>query len=392
MSPYLVAENFISDKYSLNVSFTQDQNASYFGSSGAQRYYKLLLDLYNRGLKSSALLSVFHYPAIITGIVVNDFYTPVVIGTGENETGNLSGQVNFDITFTGGIGTNYIVKSLDIYTGASSGTPSSLNGFSLLKNVSVFDDSQTQNFIILNTEVPNNTGLFYKFRAYDDFGAGITFANSVSGYLGYVEPPLFFGVAIPPALNEYQRITGYFTGLDSPVRTTGRDGAIVFQDDENLDQDFYVLKSGQWKTLAIYEEITGKFARFVQAPAVSTGLGQLGDFAVSGQYLYTATGANKWGRTLLSDWYGPIGSFSWSGSGNNGIAYISWTSADQATGYIVYRAETALTGTYQQIFSGTGNSYNDAVPAPDNVWFYNVAAFNDSYISSGTAAAINVPP
>jgi hypothetical protein len=151
MAPYLVAENFITDRYSLNVSFTQDQNASYFGASGAQRYYKLLLDLYNRGLKSSALVSVYHYPAIITGVVVNDFYTPVVIGTGENETGNLSGQVNFDITFTGGIGTNYIVKSLDIYTGASSGTPNSLNGFSLLKNVAVFDNSQTQNFIILNS-------------------------------------------------------------------------------------------------------------------------------------------------------------------------------------------------------------------------------------------------
>jgi hypothetical protein len=241
----------------------------------------------------------------------------------------------------------------------------------------------------LPTEVPSNQTIFYKIVPYDDFGQGITFANSVSGYLSYSEPLLFWGEALPPVLDADTRTGGYFTGLQSPERVSGRDGGIIFQDDDNLGQNFYVLKSGQWKTLAIYEEISGKFARFVQAPAVSTGLGQLGDFAVSGRYLYTATGANKWGRTLLSDWYGPIGSFSWSVSGNNGVAYISWTSADQATGYIVYRSQDDVT--YDPIFSGIGNSYNDTVPAPNNYWFYNVAAFNDSYISSGTKASVFVP-
>lgn len=391
MAPYLVAENFLTNQYNLNITFTQAQNESYFGASGAQRYYKLLIDLYNRGLKSSALFSVYHYPAIITGVAKNDFFTPVIIGTGENETGNLTGQVNFDVTFTGGIGSNYIVKSLDIYTGSSSGTASSLNGFSLLKNVPVFDDFQTQNFIILPSEVPNNTGLFYKFKAYDDFGAGITFPNSVSAYLGYSEPPLFFGAAIPPVLNEYGRISGYFTGLDSPQRITGRDGAIIFQDDEEISQDWYVLRSGQWKKLAIHEDITGRFARFTQPPIYSTGSGQIGDFSVSGKYLYTATGNNKWGRVLLSDWYGPLGAINWSGTGASGTGFISWLSVDQATGYIVYRSEISLSGPYDQIFSGSGLNYNDAVPAADNVYFYNVAAFNDTYISSGTAAAVSVP-
>jgi hypothetical protein len=272
-SPYLVAENFISNETNLNFTFTQQQNSSYFSPDGAQRYYKLLLDIYNRGLKSSALATVYHYPAIITDISVDDGSTLIPIGT-ENESGFLTGYVNLNITFTGGIGKNYIVKNIDIYTGSQSGTSNSLNGFSLLKNVGVFSDSLQQTFTILPTEVPSNQVVFYKIVPYDDFGQGITFSNSVSGYLSYNEPLLFWGEALPPVLNSEARITGYFSGLESPERVSGRDGAIIFQDGEEIDQDFYVLKSGQWKRLAIYEEISGQLG-----PSSS---GDFSGYAVSG--------------------------------------------------------------------------------------------------------------
>jgi hypothetical protein len=271
-SPYLVAENFISNETNLNFTFTQQQNSSYFSPDGAQRYYKLLLDIYNRGLKSSALATVYHYPAIITDISVDDGSTLIPIGT-ENESGFLTGYVNLNITFTGGIGKNYIVKNIDIYTGSQSGTLNSLNGFSLLKNVGVFSDSSQQTFAILPTEVPSNQTIFYKIIPYDDFGQGITFSNSVSGYLSYSEPLLFWGEALPPVLNSEARITGYFSGLESPERVSGRDGAIIFQDGEEIDQDFYVLKSGQWKRLAIYEEISGQ---------LNGSSGDFSGYAVSG--------------------------------------------------------------------------------------------------------------
>ncbi|MGA0048974.1 MAG: hypothetical protein ACO3GY_07125 [Flavobacteriaceae bacterium] len=260
--PYLVSGNFIENRSDLDYVLTQEINAQafeeYYGLSGAQRYYKLLTELYNRGLKNSVLTTVYHQPAIISEVDVEDGSTLVPIGTGE-ESGYLTGYVNINVTFTGGIGESYIVKSVDIYTGRESGyCPYSLTGFSFLKTVDIFDDFAEQTLKILPEEVISNETLFYRLVPFDDFGAGIPFPHAMSGYLAYSEPLLDYSEAIPPVLDAATRLTGYFSGLNSPQKVSERDGAIIFQDDDNLGQNFYILKSGQWQTLAIYEEISGR--------------------------------------------------------------------------------------------------------------------------------------
>ena len=46
--------------------------------------------------------------------------------------------------------------------------------------------------------------------------------------------------------------------------------------------------------------------RVVPAPLSSTGLGVLGNVAVSGGYFYAATGENKWGRVAISSFVFPL--------------------------------------------------------------------------------------
>jgi hypothetical protein len=84
------------------------------------------------------------------------------------------------------------------------------------------------------------------------------------------------------------------------------------------------LKSGLWKTILPYEELsgifdlryvknsqtgqfvstgsTGSFIKLVQTPQVATASGKIGEIAFSGTYLYAATGTNQWGRVQLSSW------------------------------------------------------------------------------------------
>lgn len=51
---------------------------------------------------------------------------------------------------------------------------------------------------------------------------------------------------------------------------------------------------------ALIEAGTG-LIRVVSAPTSATGSGSIGQIALSGQYFYAATGVNKWGRALLSN-------------------------------------------------------------------------------------------
>lgn len=63
-----------------------------------------------------------------------------------------------------------------------------------------------------------------------------------------------------------------------------------------------------------------------------------------------------------------------------------------ATGYVVYRSEEGVAGTYYQVFSGTVFSYQDIVPLNnDQYYWYNVAAFNESAILSGSPQMVYFP-
>jgi hypothetical protein len=387
-APYLVAENFINNETNLNFTFTQQQNSFYFSPDGAQRYYKLLLDIYNRGLKSSALATIYHYPAIITDISVDDASTLIPIGT-ENESGYLTGYVNLNITFTGGIGKNYIVKNVDIYTGAQSGTQNSLNGFSLLKSVGIFDNALEQTLTILPTEVPSNQTIFYKIVPYDDFGQGIAFSDSVSGYLSYSEPLLFWGEALPPVLDADTRTGGYFSGLQSPERVSGRDGGIIFQDDSDLGQDFYVLKSGQWKRLAIYEEISGNFLTTASSGQAVSGISNSVVLTPSGlRDAFSAWGeaplfaSRAWanfngGRTTLAGTFERVGYTVTVDIANHGLSVgdiarldgtvIGWNT----TGYIVDSVINVNQFTFTHSSDGTANGsvnlYQNPIRAAGNI-------------------------
>ena len=365
---------------SLNYTFTQEQNLEAFGTgSGAQRYYQLLFDVKNNNLQNDVVATVYHLPSNISYVEKFDYTT-------DSGTINL---INFNLIFN----ENYeyfIPRKVDIYTGENSGNFYDLSGFSLLKTDTFLTDSNTQVITIQQNEVPVNQYIYYKFLPYDDFGSGLVYGSIVSGYLYSPPEALYFSNGVPPVLSSQQRTGQLFSGLITPSGVPSVDGSLIFETGSG-SQNLYLLKSGQWKTVKPFEETSGLYSRFVQTPLSATGSGSIGDFSISGQYLYAVTGVNQWGRAPLSFWYGPIGSFSWSGTGISGTGQISWTSADQATGYIVYRSEYSITGTYSQVFSGTGFYYNDPVPSPDNNYYYNVAAFNNEYISSGTAATVYVP-
>lgn len=77
-----------------------------------------------------------------------------------------------------------------------------------------------------------------------------------------------------------------------------------------------------------------------------------------------------------------IGLFSFSASDGGGYGQITWTSGANSTGYAVYRSEN-VTG-YDQIYSGTGSSYQDSGVLTNNqTYWYNVIQFNSLYSSSG---------
>lgn len=272
MDPHVVAENFAINQTNLNFLFTQQQNSQYFSPSAAQRYYKLLFKVYNQGLDGGALATVYHQPAVIGSIDVEDAFST----TGENGQpipSETTGLCNFYINFASGASSQYIARSVDVYTGASSGVSNSFTGFTFLKNISFTQDAPSQKITLTAQDVPANQYIFYKFIPYDDFGEGFYTNDSISGYISYDEGSLSYPVGIPPVLSEDARTGLFFSGFNSPTANqTGVDGAIIFQSDTGLNQDFYVVKSGQWKKLAIYEEISGNLLAAASSGQAVSGI------------------------------------------------------------------------------------------------------------------------
>jgi hypothetical protein len=85
-----------------------------------------------------------------------------------------------------------------------------------------------------------------------------------------------------------------------------------------------------------------------------------------------------------------IGLFSFSASDGGGYGQITWTSGANSTGYAMYLSDD--NSTYNQIYSGTGGSYQDySVLGGGNYYWYNVVQFNSLYSSSGTPQIVYFP-
>jgi hypothetical protein len=243
------------------------------------------------------------------------FYIPPISGssiiiqelTGVNQLLNspLSGQVDFTVNFDADAVDNYIVRSLDVYTGSNTGVEHSVSGFGLLKTVNFLENVSSQTFSIFAGEVPVNEFVYYKFIPKDDFGTGYIYNAETSGYLFSPPQQLSYTNAIPPVLSFEQRTGNFFTGLNSPASQPSVDGALIYQTGSS-GQNLYLVKSGQWKTILPYEEISGNvdqnYIRYVSPPLTAISSGRKGDLSFSGTYLYAATGTNQWGRIQLSSW------------------------------------------------------------------------------------------
>ena len=81
----------------------------------------------------------------------------------------------------------------------------------------------------------------------DDFGTGYFWTGVVSGSLDYPREARTFLEAIP-VRGSLQDRTGIFTGYATPALTE-YDGISFYQ--TGVNQDLYVVKSGQWKTVSL---------------------------------------------------------------------------------------------------------------------------------------------
>jgi hypothetical protein len=308
VSPYLVTGDFKTNQQSLQFSFLKTENASYFGSSGAQRYYDILFNVLNEGLENSVLATVYHLPAQISDVIVSDYSTGNLSG--------LTGQVIFEITFSDDAVTNYIPRSVDIYTGSSPSVSGySLSGFLLFKNISFLQNAQGQTFSIFASEVPNNQVIYYQFVPYDDFGTGYVYASGVPAYLKQEIDLLNYGFGVPPVLDFETRTGLFYSGNASPQNTTF-DGGLIYQTGAS-GQKLLLVQSGQWKEIPTTEDVsgnyvlksqtgaflttgqTGYFLNYVNPPENALSSGVIGEYSVSGRYLFIATGNDSWGRILL---------------------------------------------------------------------------------------------
>lgn len=273
---------YINNNYRVYLNGIEQSSESFFVQSGA----------------TSAQDSLFFYTAPGSGasILINE-----ISGQLQVLNNPLSGQIDFTLNFDNDATDKYIIRSVDVYTGSSSGNYYDLSGFNLLKTVDFIVDAKSHTFSIFADEVLPNQNIYYKFIPRDDFDTGVLYTQVVTGYL--FEPPqlLTFGQGIPPTLSFSERTNNFFSGLQTPAVVDGSDGALIYQVGDS-GQNLYVLKSGQWKTIVPYEEITGIFAKYVSPPANATSSGIKGQFSISGQYLYAATGINQWGRVLLENW------------------------------------------------------------------------------------------
>ena len=276
INPYLVSGNFAVDQQALNFNFLQTKNAELFGSSGEQRYYNLLINVRNEGLENSVLTTVYHIPAKIDSVDVQDFYSGV------------TGRIDFSLTFDDQSVSNYITRSVDVYTGTNSGDAYSTSGYSFFKNVAFLNNAAVQNFSLFASEVPNNTNIYYQFVPYDDFGNGFVYSGGVSGYLKTEIELLNYDYGIPPVLNFEDRTGLYFSGLSSP-QNNYRDGSLIYQTGSS-GQDLYLIQSGQWKRI-LPENVNDNRYALQSATGSFITSGQTGQFVTGNVVRPSETGA-----------------------------------------------------------------------------------------------------
>jgi hypothetical protein len=275
--PTLVSGDFAINQQALNFNFSQTKNAELFGVLGAQRYYNLLINVRNEGLENSVFTTVYHIPARLDSVDVQDFYSEI------------TGKIDFSLTFDDQSVTNYITRSVDVYTGASLGSAYSTAGYSFFKNVAFLNNAAVQNFSLFASEIPNNTNIYYQFVPYDDFGSGFVYSGGVSGYLKTEVQLLNYDYGIPPVLNFEDRTGLYFSGLSSP-QNNYRDGSLIYQTGAS-GQDLYLVQSGQWKRI-LSEDVTDSRYVLQSATGDFVTTGQTGIFVTTGQtgdFLTTGT-------------------------------------------------------------------------------------------------------
>jgi len=223
--------NFRTGLVTTNYIFTRDQNSGAFGGV-PQRYYKLKFSLQEESLTNYLDYTIYHMPAEITGASVS--------GYSEGQTGAVTITVN-----TPKNGSFFTVRQFDLYTGSSTGF--SPNTGNLMKNFPIFGNRTSYELNILKNEQPKGQPLYYKILPYDDFSTGYFYTGAISGTLDYPIEPRTFLEAVP-VRGSFQDRTGVFTGLASPTLTE-YDGLAFYQ--TGVGQDFYIVKSGQWKTVQL---------------------------------------------------------------------------------------------------------------------------------------------
>ena len=273
---------YVNDNYRVYLNGIEQDSGSFFVQSGL----------------TSGQDSLFFYNAPDSGasILINE-----ISGKLEIVNTPLSGQIDFTLNFDSDATDKYVARSVDVYTGSSSGNYYDLSGFDLLKTVDFVIDAKSQTFSLFADEILTNQNIYYKFVPRDDFDSGVLYTQVVTGYLFQPAASLTFDQGIPPTLTFSERTDNFFSGLQTPAIADGSDGALIYQVGDS-GQNLYLLKSGQWKTILPYEETTGIFAQYVTPPANASSSGVKGQFSVSGEYLYAATGINQWGRVLLGNW------------------------------------------------------------------------------------------
>lgn len=223
--------NFRTGLVTTNYLFTKEQNSGAFGGT-AQRYYKLKFNLQEESLTNYLDYTIYHIPAEITGAYVS--------GYSQGQTGAVTITVQ-----TPKNGSFFTVRQFDLYTGLTSGF--SPNTGNLMKNFPIYSNRISYDLNILKDEQPKGQSVYYKILPHDDFSTGYFFTGALSGTLDYPTEPRTFLEAIPVRGNLQDR-TGIFTGLATPALTE-YDGITFYQ--TGVGQNFYVVKSGQWKTVQL---------------------------------------------------------------------------------------------------------------------------------------------
>lgn len=222
-------ENFKDGVVSTNYLYTYDQNSGAFGGI-PQRYYKLNFKLREEAKINHNLFTIYHLPAEISDVRVS--------GYNEGQTGGVTLSID-----TPSNGTNFLTRQFDIYTGSSTGfSPSTGN---LLKSFPIYRTSTQYSLQINQDEQTKAVPCYYKILPHDDFATGFFWTGIASGVMDYPREARTFLEAIPVRGSLEDR-TGIFTGLASPA-LTNYDGISFYQ--TGVDQNLYVIKSGQWKTV-----------------------------------------------------------------------------------------------------------------------------------------------